>query len=236
MKIAVLSPVGKVGKSTICAHLLSPRMGDAPIFAVETQNETVSALGLEVENKFKGDEFRKLFMKLAILDDAIIDIGASNVEDMIKKMLSMGEESHEEIDCFVVPVVPGSVEQRETIRFVKMLSEMGIAPEKIRIIFNKVDEDVQDEFPAILGFAKMEKKCIANPKSAIFVAETFDLLSNKKLNVAGILADETDYKSLMRDTNLTEKERFHYQEMYTIRSFAKGAKRNLDAAFEALFS
>lgn len=235
MKIAVLSPVGKVGKSTICAHLLSPRMDDAPIFAVETQNETVSSLGLEVENKFKGDEFRKLFMELAIIDDAIIDIGASNIEGMLKKMLSMGEESHEEIDCFIIPVVPGSVEQRETIRFVKMLSDMGIPKNKIRIIFNKVDSDVEDEFPAIIGFAEMEKKCIVNTKAAIYSAETYDLLSNKKINIAKILNDETDFKALARNEELPESERDHYRQLYAVRSFAKGAKRNLDAAFKALF-
>ena len=48
MKVAILNYTGTVGKTTIAAHLLSPRMGDAPIFAVETINETAAGLGVDV--------------------------------------------------------------------------------------------------------------------------------------------------------------------------------------------
>ncbi len=45
MKVAVLNYTGTVGKTTIAAHLLSPRMNNAPIFAIETINETAEGLG-----------------------------------------------------------------------------------------------------------------------------------------------------------------------------------------------
>lgn len=81
MKITILNYTGTVGKTTIAAHPpLSPRMGNAPIFAVESINETAAGLGVDVE-QIKGDKFRELFRKLFALDDAIIDVGASNIED-----------------------------------------------------------------------------------------------------------------------------------------------------------
>ena len=39
MKIAVLNYTGTVGKTTVAAHLLAPRMNGAPIIAVESVNE-----------------------------------------------------------------------------------------------------------------------------------------------------------------------------------------------------
>jgi len=38
MKVVVINFSGNVGKSTIAAHLLKPRMNDAKIFSIETLN------------------------------------------------------------------------------------------------------------------------------------------------------------------------------------------------------
>ena len=46
------------------------------------------------------------------LDDAIIDVGASNVEEFIKSMQQY-DGSHEEFDYFVVPVVKEKKQQSE---------------------------------------------------------------------------------------------------------------------------
>ena len=53
MKVAVLNFSGNVGKTTVAAHLLKPRMGDAPVFSIESINSGADADGLEVE-KMKG--------------------------------------------------------------------------------------------------------------------------------------------------------------------------------------
>ena len=47
MKVAVINYCGTVGKTTIAAHLLAPRMEQARIYAVETINESAGDLGLE---------------------------------------------------------------------------------------------------------------------------------------------------------------------------------------------
>ncbi|WP_243465160.1 hypothetical protein [Photorhabdus temperata] len=44
------------------------------------------------------------------------------------------------------------------------LAGIGIPQEKIRIVFNRVDSDVDDEFPFILARYKKEKNFTLNKK------------------------------------------------------------------------
>lgn len=78
MKVAIVNNPGTVGKTTIAAHLLAPRMPGASIIAIEDVNQTVANLGLDVD-RMEGDAFRAMFKKLMLLDDAIVDVGASNI-------------------------------------------------------------------------------------------------------------------------------------------------------------
>lgn len=236
MKIAILNYTGTVGKTTIAAHLLSPRMHDAPIFAVETINETAEGLGAEVE-KIRGDRFRELFKKLMILDDAIIDVGASNIEGFLDGMVKF-EDSHLEFDYFIVPVTSGSKEQKETISLVSTLADFGVPADKISIVFNRVETDVSEEFGPVLTFARKSKSCRADPEAAIFENEIFDLLAVKKLSLPEVLSDETDYRAKAREIGKDgdNKLRTHYTELHVIKSLAKSVNRNLDAVFSILFN
>ena len=80
-KVVVINYSGNVGKSTVARHLLSPRMNNAPVISVETINSD----GTEDE-AMRGKEFAELLESLATLDDAVIDVGASNVEDFVEMM------------------------------------------------------------------------------------------------------------------------------------------------------
>lgn len=114
MKVAILNYTGTVGKTTVAAHLLAPRMENAQVFAVESINETAAGLGIDVE-KHNGNKFRELFKKIMLEDDAIIDIGASNIEDFINNMIKF-DDSHEEIDFYFIPVTSGTKEQKNRKR------------------------------------------------------------------------------------------------------------------------
>lgn len=237
MKVAIINYTGTVGKTTIAAHLLSPRLGDAPIYAIETINETAEGLGLEIE-KFKGEKFRDLFKKLMLDDTAIIDVGASNVEEFLDGMTRF-EDSHAEMDYFIVPVTSGAKEQKESMKMIATLAEFGIPQEKIRVVFNRVMSDVEDEFKPLLTFAKKEKSCIANTDAVIYEHELFDLLAVKKITISAALADETDYKAKAREEKANggdTKKITYYQDMHTIKLGAKALNRNLDAVYAALFA
>lgn len=234
-KVAVLNYTGTVGKTTIAAHLLSPRMNDAPVFAIETVNETAEGLGLDVE-KIRGEKFRDLFKKLLTLDDAIIDVGASNVEAFLDGMVKF-EDSHLEFDVFLVPVTSGTKEQKESISMIATLSDCGIPADKIRVLFNRVEGDVAEEFVPLLNYVKKEKNAIAHVEAAIFENELFDLLSVKKLSIGGVLSDDTDYKAKLRELGPDgdAKLKAHYSDLHVIKALAKSVNRNLDTVFSALF-
>lgn len=161
MIIAILNYTGTVGKTTLAAHLLAPRMNNAPVYAIESINETADSLGIDVE-KMKGNKFRELFRKLMTSDDAIIDVGASNIEEFMNSMIKF-DDSHEEIDYFIVPVTSGTKEQKESISMVDALSSIGIPANKIRVIFNRVHSDVSEEFPYITAFCKKKNHSLLTP-------------------------------------------------------------------------
>ncbi len=199
MKVVVINFSGNVGKTTVAGHLLKPRMGNAPIFSVESINVDASADGLDVE-KMKGKKYGNLVQELMKLDDAIVDVGASNVEEFIK-LMQQYDSSHEEFDYFVIPVVKEKKQQADTINTIQALKRLGIAKNKIRVVFNKaeVDDEIEEEFQSILGYANQEKSFLANPKAVIHVNEVFERMKEVGKSLGDITADPTDYRAKLRE-------------------------------------
>lgn len=234
MKVVVINYTGTVGKTTVSAHLLSPRMSGAPIYAIESINQTAEGLGLDVE-KLRGDKFRDLFKKLMLEDQAIIDVGASNVEDFMNNLEGF-EEAHEEIDYFVIPVTSGTKEQQETVSMLNSLRAIGIPAERIRVLFNRVHREVESEFTIIANHFMREKSFWLSYDCAIFETELFDALSVHNLTISGLLSDDTDYKTLLKNKDASPQDRARWSDLYGLKLLAKGVNRKLDTAFAQLFS
>jgi hypothetical protein len=236
MKFVVINYTGTVGKTSLAVHLLAPRLDNAPIFAIESVNETAAGLGVDV-SKIRGDKYRELLRQIMLLDHAIIDVGASNVEAFLDGMLRY-EGSFREFDRFIIPVTNGIKEQKETMSMVNTLAEMGVEPIKIRIVFNRVLRDVAEEFAPLLAFVKKEMKCQADRDAAVFENELFDMLQTRKMTIAQALADETDYRTMARSISSDgdTKLRSQYTAMHLIQSLSRGVDRNLERAFSALLA
>jgi len=235
MRITVMNYTGTVGKTTIATHLLSPRMGGAPIIAVESINETAAGMGVAVE-QMKGDKFRELFQRMVVTEDLIVDVGASNIEDFLEGMSRL-DDSHVEFDFFIVPVTNGTKEQRETISMISTLATLGVPPEKILLLFNRVDSSVEEEFHILLNYVGKNNNATVNTQAAIYENELFDLLAIKKLSIDKLLNDQKDYKSLLREKKDAEpKQRAFWAEMFGLKLLAKGVNKNLDSVYAALFT
>ncbi len=234
MKVAVMNFSGNVGKTTVAGQLLKPRMGDARIFSIESINAGADADGLEVE-KMMGRKFGELIDEIMLLDSAIIDVGASNVEDFVKLMQQYAG-SHDEFDFFVVPVVKEKKAQADTINTIRALQELGIAKRKIRMVFNKVevDESVSDEFPALLGLAKSDKSFIVDAKAVIYLNEVYERLKEVGKSLSAITADETDYRAQLRQASTSDEKEMCIR-MVALKRLAVTANKNLDDVFEVLF-
>lgn len=234
MKIATVNYSGSVGKTVTTSHLLAPRIPDAEIIAVESTNESAADLGLNVE-QMRGGQFGRLFRKLLMAESAIVDVGASNIEDFLAELVKY-DQAHLEIDYYVLPVVTSGKAQRETIKTIEALSLMGVPAERVRVLFNRVDSSVQEEFAPIFGYARKAKSFVANPEAAIFENEVFDLLANKRTTIAEILADPRNYRQELREAPRgDEKLISHLSDMHALQALARPVDRQLDAAFSALF-
>lgn len=237
MKIAIINFSGNVGKTTICQQLLVPRLpAGCPVFAVETINAGASDAN-EVE-RLKGKQFGALQEQLLILNDAIIDVGASNVEDFIKYM-GQFHGSHEDYDYFLIPIVADQKQQLDSINTIKTLAKFRVDKKRILTVFNKVNiEDVDDlasTFDAIFGFEEIEKLFTLTPQAVIFNNEVFERIRPLKKSISEIEEDAMDYRQLLRDAK-TDDEKENAIKMISIKRLATSAKKNLDDVFDCLFS
>ncbi|QCS62670.1 StbB family protein [Achromobacter denitrificans] len=234
MKIVVLNYSGSVGKTMATSHVFAPRIPEAEIIAVETTNESAADLGLDVE-QIRGEQFGRLFRKLLMSESALVDVGASNIEDFLAELIKY-DEAHREVDYYVLPVVSSGKAQRETIKTIQALTQIGVPTERVRVLFNRVDADVKDEFAPIFGYAKQAGGFMANPEAAIFENEIFDLLANKRTTIKEILADEKNYRQQLRETDRNDKKRIsQLSDMVALQALARPVDRQLDKAFTALF-
>ena len=230
MKVAVINFSGNVGKSTVARHLLAPRLNNAEVIPVESINSD----GTD-ETAIRGKQFGELQEYLQTLDNAVIDIGASNVEDFVK-LMKQYKGSHEDFDFFVVPTVPATKQQRDTISTVEALANLGVPAKKIRLLFNMVDLEESPEriFSGLFEYQRESKSFTLKPEAVIHVNDIYGKLKGSKTGIREILADETDYKERIK-TAKDADEKLHFAQMLSIKRLAAGVSEELDAVFKALF-
>lgn len=233
MKVAVINFSGNVGKSTVARHLLAPRMNNANIIAIETINNDDA----QAEATLKGKDFGQLQDALAILDDAIVDVGASNVEDFVK-LMKQYRGSHEDFDYFVVPVVPAKKQQSDTISTIDALASLGVPPQKIRVVFNmlEIDAEAEQVFSGLIEYSKAEKLCTIRPAAVIHQNEIFGKLKDLDgKGIKDILSDPTDWTAKLQEAKSPE-EKLQFARMRAVKRLAIGVDEELDAVFKNLFS
>lgn len=233
-KIAVINFSGNVGKTTVASHMLKPRMNDAKIYSIESLNVDATADGHQVE-KIKGKRFGELQDQLMQTDNAIVDVGASNVEDFLK-MMQQYHGSHEEFDYFVVPTVKENKVQADTVNTIRALNKLGIPKSKIRMVFNKVDvdENVQEDFPAMFGLAESEDSFTLRPAAVIYSNEIFERLKTVGKSLGEVTADATDYRAKLRSATTDDEKEFCVR-MVAMQRLAVTANKNLDDTYKAMF-
>lgn len=234
MKVVVLNFSGNVGKTTIAVELLKPRMKEAPIYSIESINIGADANGVDVE-QMRGAKYGELSEEIMRLDSAIVDVGASNVEEFMKLMQQFGG-SHEEFDYFIVPVVKEKKAQGDTINTIAALKKIGVDRKRIRIVFNKVDTDesVQEEFSALFGAAEVDKTFTIRPDAVIYLNEVYERLKTVGKTLSEVMADKVDYRQQLREAK-SEDEKDFCVRMVSIKRLAVTATDNLHTVFATVF-
>lgn len=231
IKIAVLNHSGNVGKSTICNTLLLPRIENSELIRVETINEDGST-----GEKLAAKDMTNVIEKIDRLDKAIIDIGSSNIENFIKG-IKENIGAHEDIDVYLLPVTPDIKQQKDTVNTVFELQDMGIEPESIGVLLNRVDSSVplESQFKLLLESGVLEqtatndiRKCLIIPESDVF---TLINLIGSTYHEA--INDNTDYRQAIRETK--DKEiRSGLSLKKSCHRLAKSLDEKLDIEFKKL--
>ena len=228
MKVVTINLSGNVGKTLAARNLLMPRIKDAEIFSVESANSD----GQE-DMIIKGKRFSQLMQAVGLVDNAVVDVGASNAEDFIWAMKQQ-HGSHEDFDLFVIPTVSKTKQLSDTIKTIKELSDIGISQNRIKIIFNQVEYDdvLIDVFSPVYKHQK-ETKLFTICKNVIHNNELFPLLIKNKINIVDLINDNTDYKAKITETK-DAKERLAYVDMLGLKRLSIGAQKELDTVFKEL--
>ncbi|OIS90318.1 StbB family protein [Brucella cytisi] len=229
MKVAITNFSGNTGKTTTAKHLFLPRMKDAIFIAVESINSDEGG-----DETVRGKQYGQLNEQLLMIDEAVIDVGASNVEDFFK-LMQQYKGSHEDFDYFIVPAVKDSKQIKDTIATIEALSLMGIPSKKIRVVFNRLesDETVEDAFYPLFAYHEDKKAFTLRPKAVIHYSELYQKMRAYQTGIPELLADTTDYKAKMRETQ-DPAEKARAAAMISMRRLAGSAQDNLDAVYAAL--
>ena len=233
MKIAVINFSGNVGKSTVARHLLLPRIAGAELIAVESINSDESQ-----GQALRGKQFGELQEYLQTVDSAVVDIGASNVEDLLSLMRKF-QGSHEDFDFFVVPTVPARKQQQDTIATLAELSRLGVAPSRVKLVFNMVEDgtEIAQAFDLLLAFIDQSPVAQVDTRCQLSTNDIYGRLkvmqSGPAMALALLARDDTDYKAqIARASNIAEK--LALAQALATRRLARGVVPELDACFAAL--
>lgn len=229
MKIAVINFSGNVGKTTVARHLLLPRIEGAELISVESLNA-----GEGEGQAMRGRQFGALQEYLQTIDNAVVDIGASNVEELLDLMQKY-RGSQEDFDVFVVPCVPALKQQQDTIATLVELARLGVPPSKVRLVFNMVNSaaDVPVHFDLVRAFLKAKPIATENAACHLSANEVYGRIRDSGADLATLARDETDYKALIVKASDTAEKLTLAQKLAT-RRLALGVVPELDACFAAL--
>ena len=242
MKIAVISHTGSVGKTALCANLLAPRLRNPIIYDIETLNQTACVYGKKTE-EVQINNFPAFLSKLSsATDDMIIDVGASNVESFIDAVIEIGGV-HNEIDYFLIPIIPGDKFEKETISTIQELSIMGVSAERILVVFNKIPKprrkrpvDIESLFSELFAYLNKTGKAVYDKKAIIYESKLYDILAKQGIAIDGVLSDKTDYKAkLTENLSASQSQRTEWSDKLTLYRFCNVVDENLQYVFNLLF-
>ncbi|RRS01200.1 hypothetical protein EIP75_21740 [Aquabacterium soli] len=229
MKVAIINFSGNVGKTTIARHVLAPRIKGAEIISVESANADE-----QEADALRGKDFAHLQQYMLASDNLIVDIGASNVEDLLGLMRKF-KGSHEDFDAFVVPAVPDVKQQKDTANTANELVKMGVPASKIKIVLNRVEDGdtPEKQFSALVSFLSVNKVATLNPAAHLTDNEIYQRVKHDGRSITDLAGDKTDYKALIAKAD-SQADKVALADKLAVKRLADGVLPEIDACFTAL--
>ncbi|HCA3195754.1 TPA: StdB protein [Klebsiella pneumoniae] len=232
-KVVILNYNGSVGKTLTATYVFKPRMPNARFFALETINMSASDLGVKDVVNLKGDNVGELIEEIVFEDEAIVDIGASNIERFLEGA-SKYENALQEFDCFVIPVTPDDKAWQESIKTAVALSKAGIKKDKIIFLPNRIKTTPEEDIDAVYDWVKEKKLATIHPKAFIYDSEIFEYLAFHKMSFEELLSEDAETFKLKAKETTDPEQRQAAARRYRWMKLAAPVQRNLDTAFAVL--
>lgn len=212
-KIAMVNKSGSVGKTTLSAHLIAPRLDDVKFYALESSNLTASEFGIKVKT-FDSTQFKETVRDSFHYDNAVFDVGGSkNFTDFYGQMQDT-DTGHLNFDYFVIPAIADEKAEKETLDTIISLLKLGVEPEKMRIVYNKVKP--LTEFTFVPGAAEKYNIKTATVKDS----PVFTSLLSMKITIPDMLAIPGDAKEWRAKAAAAKKGSVEFNKAYEL-YFAK---------------
>jgi len=234
-KICVISNTGNSGKTVISRYLLYPRMPNADVFSIETRNNSLSDLGLKNVKTYTGDQLQNLLSDLIRCESAIIDVGTSNVDAFFNEAKIL-EDSIDDFDLILIPVIPEEKSDEEGIRIYRELIENKVNPKKITFLPNRVkdSDEIIKRLPMLYETVKFDPTIFFPENDAI------EFLSSIQISIEDLIKNGGDnginYKkeSIKAKENGDAKKAKVYSKLYINLKLIIPLKENLDFVFQEI--
>lgn len=211
--ILLLGNLNDEGKTTISNYIIkaSRKMRLAKFYQIESVNKTVDVKGID---RLNVNDMDALIEKIGDDFDGsyVVDNGASGYKELVAKLKSDDTLIHDVTDI-LIPVSTSYSAQQTAMGVIKELLDMGVEPEVIKVIWNKVPVSpkvemhltpVSDYYESLIEF--LIKKDIRVPATGEFIPETtlFVDLANKGKDLAHCIQVNASYKQLRKTTPRSE--------------------------------
>ncbi|WP_076999132.1 StbB family protein [Variovorax sp. KK3] len=223
IKVAVLNYSGNVGKSTLARHLLQPRMGNCPITFVESINEGGD------ETNVKGKDFSTVMVDVLASDQAIVDIGSSNIEQVFSKVGRMGDVL-DGFDYFLIPTVSKAKQQADTVKVIRELVSLAVPEEKLKLVLNFVDPE--DDVDKMFHHVIQASQALGIASAVVHESEGYAYLATRSVDEC--VAEGRDFRAEIAAAQ-TKQEKVELATAQVFSRIARGIQRELDEVFAKLF-
>lgn len=203
MRIAFWNINGNVGKSTITNMVMKSRLPeDAEVIYVESDNTIPGKIQGCKEFEAIKEDWAQLVEYLAanVVDhDIVVDIGSTDSKK-VKALFVEFDGSLDEFDLIVVPHSPDG-KQEDTALTVRFLSKLGVAKNKIKVVFSIIPTGSKPEKLFRDLFAEFEKEelCIVQSDAIISHTPLFGRIKGTEHTMESILSDKTDWQKEIID-------------------------------------
>lgn len=182
----------------------------------------------------RGRQFAQLQEYLQTVSDLIVDVGASNVEDLLALMRRYSG-SHTDFDGFVVPTVPARKQQQDTTATLAELARIGVPAQRVRLVFNQLEDDspIEKVFETLLAYCAVSGAVQPRMAACMRYNEVYARVRGSGQSLIELAADTTDYKADISKAGSASEKLALAQKLATQR-LARGVIPELDACFAAL--